>query len=606
MNRSQIEKLFNNREYSKVLSELDTQGTSHWNDTVRLRCLRALGDSKQALTNAKKMLKGVESNSSPYKLTEQEIDDQLRFIALVFSEFGEAKKACQIMKKLCKKNPQSPALHREYAYASSNNDDFDDAEKHLLTALEIEPSNANSLAQLGRIYCRTGRVQQGYNCYSQAATLQPTNPTFLQRLVYWSNYLERTTQRSNYQLSQLWAKNAFPKHQAGSNTWRTADPDKILKVGFVSSDFCAHAVSFFITPLLKGLRKDENITVVAYSNTKTLDEITKNIESFCDVWRDSSQQSDKALAAQIGADQIDILIDLNGHTSGNRLAVFSKLIAPIQMSWLGYPSTTGLKSIAYRITDDITDPESSHDKFYSESLIRMPNSFLCYEPHKNAPKIKPTKHKGGIRFGSFNNLAKISSQTIDLWSQALLATPDSTLYLKRQQLKHDNAYANIVDQFKQRGINKDRLILKTSNAKIEQHLDEYNEIDIALDTFPYNGTTTTLESLWMGVPVITLSGDTHVSRVSASILHHLGLSDLACSNTLSFASKAKELSQNPETLAELRNSLRKTMRNSSLMNEKEFSQDFTNMLRTQWKKWCTERNIEDGLQTRNTLFGASK
>jgi len=429
---------------------------------------------------------------------------------------------------------------------------------------------------------------------------------FIQRLVYWSNYLERTTQRSNYQLSQLWAKNAFPNNQAGSNTWRTADPDKTLKVAFVSSDFCAHAVSFFIKPLLNGLRKEKTITVTAYSNTKTPDKITAEIEKLCDVWRDSSKLTDKELAAQISADQIDILIDLNGHTSGNRLAIFSKHIAPIQMNWLGYPSTTGLKSIAYRITDDIVDPEGSHEKFYSESLVRLPNSFLCYEPYENSPEVSPSDNKGVIRFGSFNNLAKISSQTFDLWAQALIAVPNSTLYLKRQQLIHKNARNNVINEFRKRGISEERLILKTSKATIEQHLNEYNNIDIALDTSPYNGTTTTLESLWMGVPVITLGGETHVSRVSASILHRLELTNLVCRNGQEFAKKAKELSENHKALSELRKNLRLKMQNSSLMNKNLFTQEFSTMLRKQWQDWCTERNIEDGLQSPTKILGASK
>ncbi len=614
MNRSQIEKLFNSRQYSELLTELDPDGSSHLNDTIKLRCLRALGDREPAVENAARLLSDLNSNSTPYKLSDLERGEQLRFIALVFSEFGKAKDACDIMQQLCKKESSTPALHREYAYALSNDDQFDKAEEQLIAAIAGEPNNANSHTQLARIYCRTGRVQLGYNSYTRAATLEPENPTYLQRLVYWSNYLERTTQRSNYQLSQLWASKAFPKNQAGSNTWRTANPDKELKVGFVSSDFSAHPVSFFITPLLRGLAKDKSIKVAGYSNTKNPDHITDKIQNLCDIWRDSSHKTDKELAAQIGADQIDILIDLNGHTSGNRLAVFSKLVSPLQMSWLGYPSTTGLKSIGYRITDDIADPEDSSeqntsnspDRFFSEKLIRMPNGFLCYEPHEKAPKIAASDNHGVIRFGSFNNLAKVSSRTIDAWAQTLHAVPNSTLYIKRQQLIHKNARDHIIHEFQKRGIEENRLILKTSKAKIEQHLNEYNHIDIALDTLPYNGTTTTLEALWMGVPVITLAGNSHVSRVSASILSRLNLSGLACKSIHDFAAKAKELSENPKTLTELRKALRQTMKKSALMNEKQFAEEFSSLLRKQWQEWCTERNIEDGLQSPNTLLGAAK
>jgi len=608
LERSQIEKLFNDRKYSEVVNHLPANGTNAWDDTVKLRCLRAMGDRDAAIENAQTLLQNIETKQTTYKLSDTERDEQLRYVALVFSEFGKAEQASQIMQQLCEAKPGIPALHREYAFALNNCGHLDEAEQQLNISLKAQPNNANAYAQLARLLCRTGRVQEGYNNYARAATLEPDNASYTQRLAYWSNYAERTTQRSNYQLARLWASKAFPNNQAGTNTWRTADPDKVLKIGFVSADFCAHAVSFFITPLLKGLQAQKQCHVTAYSNTGKPDHITKTIKPLCDVWRDCAQQTDKALAAQINADQIDILIDLNGHTSGNRLTVFSKHVAPIQISWLGYPSTTGLKSIAYRITDNIADPEELNNDFYSEQLIRLPNGFLCYQPLASAPEIKSNHNDSAIRFGSFNNLAKLSSQTYDAWAAAMHAVPNSTLYLKRQQLIHDSARAHVISEFTRRGIDQSRLVLKTSKAKIEQHLGEYNSIDIALDSSPYNGTTTTLESLWMGVPVISLVGNTHASRVSQSILHRLNLSDLACANIRDFANKAKELSINIEARNTLRNTLRQSMRESALMNEQQFAQEFIDAIRVRWQQWCVERNIEQGLQApKNTaLSGVTK
>lgn len=608
MERSQIEKLFNDRRYSTVLENLPNDSKSAWDDTVKLRCFRAMGQRDAAIEKAQSQLQAIAEKNTPYPLSDDARDEQLRYIALVFSEFGNAEQACEIMRTLCDAKPNVAALHREYAFALNNCDQLDLAQTHLEIALKAQPNNANAYAQLARLYCRTGRVQEGYNNYVRAATLEPNNATYIQRLVYWGNYAERTTQRSNYQLARLWANKAFPQNQAGTNTWRTADPDKTLKIGFVSADFCAHAVSFFITPLLRALQRHQDCHVTAYSNTHKPDHITDSIKPLCDTWRDCAQQNDKALAAQISADQIDILIDLNGHTSGNRLAVFSKHVAPIQMSWLGYPSTTGLKSVTYRITDNIADPEGLNDQFYSENLLRLPDGFLCYQPLATAPDITPSKHEHSIRFGSFNNLAKLSSQTYDAWAAAMHAVPDSTLYLKRQQLIHDNARSHVIGEFAKRGIDQSRLNLKTSKAKIEQHLNEYNAIDIALDSSPYSGTTTTLEALWMGVPVITLTGNTHASRVSQSILHRLNLGSLACNSTIEFANKAKELSDSPELRNHLRHNLRQTMRNSSLMNEQQFAQQFIDAIRKEWKHWCTERNIEEGLQApKNTLLsGAAK
>jgi predicted O-linked N-acetylglucosamine transferase (SPINDLY family) len=602
--RSQIERHFNSGKFSQALEGLESYEISQWRDTTRLRCFRAIGIDKQTIEWASELHIRLNTNSSPYKLNTSERNNQLRYIALVYAELGEARKACAILQSLCKGSPDVPALHREYAFALTNDSQLDAAEKHLIKALELQPSNANSHAQLGGIYCRTGRVDAGYSSYSKAATLEPDNPIYIQRLVYWSNYTERTTQQSNYQLSRLWSNKVHPANQAGTNTSRTVNPDRQLKIGFVSSDFCAHAVSFFIVPLLEGIDRSQ-FNITAYSDTKKVDGVTESIKRLCDVWRDTSRSKDPQLAAQISADQIDILIDLNGHSAGNRLNVFAKNVVPLQVSWLGYPSTTGLRSIGFRITDRIADPAGLHDQFFSESLLRLPNGLLCFKPLATAPDIAPTDNGGIIRFGSFNNLAKISSLTLDAWAATLQAVPRSTLYLKRHLLTNKRPTNFFIQEFADRGISKDRLIFKTSNAKIETHLAEYNNIDIALDTSPYNGVTTTLEALWMGVPVISLMGQTHASRVSASILHRLNLGGLATKTVVEFSERAKELSAMEDKLTQLRSDLRDQMRKSTLMNNTQFSREFGNTLRSQWRDWCHQHNTEE--QHKETLnIGATK
>lgn len=595
MERSQIERHFNSGQFNQALQGLESYEVSQWRDTTRLRCLRAIGVDKQTLGWASELHIRLNTNSSPYRLNTSERNNQLRYIALVYAELDEAKKACTILRSLCKSSPEVPALHREYAFALTSDSQLDLAEKHLIKSLELQPSSANSHAQLGGIYCRTGRVDAGYSSYSKAATLEPNNSSYIQRLVYWSNYSERTTQQSNYQLSRLWSNKVHPANQAGTNTWRSAAPDRQLKVGFVSSDFCASAVSFFIAPLLEGLNRTQ-FNITAYSDTKKVDGVTESIKQLCDAWRDTSRLKDSQLTTQISSDQIDILIDLNGHTAGNRLNVFAKNVVPLQVSWLGYPSTTGLRSISFRITDRIADPAGLNDQFFSETLLRLPNGFLCYKPLATAPNIAPTDNGGNIRFGSFNNISKISSLTLDAWAAALQAVPGSTLYLKRQQLSYKRSRKFFIREFAERGISKDRLILKSSNAKIEQHLAEYNNIDIALDTSPYNGTTTTLEALWMGVPVISLTGLTHASRVSASILHRLNLGGLATKNTVEFAERARELSSMEGKLTQLRSDLREQIRNSSLMNNTQFAREFSNTLRSQWRDWCHKHDNEEAYQ----------
>jgi len=244
----------------------------------------------------------------------------------------------------------------------------------------------------------------------------------------------------------------------------------------------------------------------------------------------------------------------------------------------------------YRFTDNVADPNPDDDKFYSEELVRLPNSFLCYEPHATAPDIKLTKGDT-VRFGSFNNLAKISSTTFDAWAGVLNAIPGSTLYIKRQQLINDSAKNHIIQEFNKRGIDESRLILKTSKAKIEQHLAEYSEFDIALDTTPYNGTTTTLEALWMGKPVLTLTGDTHASRVSASILSQLDLGHLITHDIEGFIQEAINLGEKG-ILDSFSNTIREKMENSHLLNHKQFADDFCLAIRQKWNIWCDDLNKE--------------
>lgn len=578
------------------LSQLPSD--KNWRDALELRVLRILKRNEEALTSAS----NIYNNNQHSELS----NELLRYIALTFSDNGDTSTAITIYKSICSEN-SDPLIALEYGTALSNQGDLDTAEKQLRSGCKKLPTNADFHSQLARVYCRSGRVEKGVESYQRAAFLEQKKAKHLQRIAYWSNYSDSFSQQTNFQIARLWAKSAYPEHQTGSNTWRDANPDKPLKIGFVSGDFCAHAVSFFITPLLKNIDR-QNFQVLAYSDVAKPDHITEEIKKHCDQWHDASRQSDDLLGAQMGADQLDVLIDLSGHSAKNRLGIFSQHIAPIQISWLGYPSTTGLDSIQYRITDNVADPITDNKDYFTEELIRLNTSFLCYQPHASAPEVQltPLKSKQAIRFGSFNNLAKISSTTLDAWASVLLAIPNSTFYIKRQQLINDNAKQHLISEFKKRGIDDSRLLFKTSNAKIEDHLAEYNNIDVALDTSPYNGTTTTLEALWMGTPVITLSGQTHASRVSASILSHIGLNALIAHTIDEFTELASNLAQDREQLFKLSESLRESLQQSSLLDHAKFANQFTQAIRDKWQLWCYSRNKEQGIDLHEKIIGSKE
>ncbi len=591
MNKKKIERLLAVGKFDEALQQLAAIEQSAWRDMRQLKCLRQMGRRQDALGLANQLYSHHRSGQFPYPTNTSQRNNQLRYIAQMFAEFGRSEHACDILKALCEKKPNVAALHKEYAYALTCDNQLDEAEAQLNMALNIQPDNANCQAQLARILCRSGRVNAGYNSYSKAASLEPKNPNYIQRLLYWSNFSERTTQQANYQLTRLWASIAHPQDRANSNRWRAANPARRLNIALASSNFRDHPTSYLVLPLLRAIDRSKfNVTV--YSDTRKRDAVSDTIRELSDTWHDTSQFSDQKLARLITEQQIDALFDLHGHSAGNRLNLFAKHLAPLQISWLGYPSTTGMKSIGYRLTDRISDPVGVNDEFFTERLIRLPNGFLCYEPPADAPAIEPSDNQGIIRFGSFNGLSKISSETLDCWAAAMIAVPNSTLCLKRKELSSENARKGLIAELADRGIAQDRLILKSERQATTEHLAEYNHIDISFDTSPYNGTTTTLQSLWMGVPVVSLVGHTHASRVSATILERINLGGMATNSVVDFAQRVKELSELEETRQQLRSTLRRRLADSALMNKSQFAREFELAINRLWREWCEQRTNE--------------
>jgi predicted SAM-dependent methyltransferase len=271
-------------------------------------------------------------------------------------------------------------------------------------------------------------------------------------------------------------------------------------------------------------------------------------------------------------DKLDVLVDLAGHTEGGRPLLMARKPAPVQVTWMGYPDTVGTAAIDYRLTDEVADPPGESDRLHAEKLVRLPSGFLCYQPPADCPEVAPARQSNGhgVTFGSFNNLAKVPAM-VPVWARLLKALPDSRLALKAYGLSAQSAREALSAQFAENGIAGDRLVLLPPEATVGAHLSRYAEIDVALDTFPYNGTTTTCEALWMGVPVVTRAGKSHVSRVSASLLARVGLGDLVAQTEDEYVEKALALARNAERRRELRGGLRRRMRASPLLDAAAFT-----------------------------------
>jgi protein O-GlcNAc transferase len=361
-----------------------------------------------------------------------------------------------------------------------------------------------------------------------------------------------------------------------------ADRPERLRVGFISGDFRTHSEAHFFEPILSA-RDRGTVTYVLYSNYHLQDTVTERLRAYADDWRDIWRLTDDELIELIRTDRIDILVDLTGHTAFNRLAVFARRAAAVQVSYLGYPASTGLATMDYRITDAATDPPVPADAWHCERLLRLPDTQWCFRPFGTlaVPGPLPAREAGFVTFGSFNNLTKASDTLLGCWVRILLKLPTSRLRLTR--VRSAQRAAEIMALFRQSGVAPERIEC-VPYANAPPYGGQFAGVDIALDNYPYNGVTTTCESLYMGVPVVSLYGRNGVSRSGLSLLGTLGLGELVASTAEQYVEIAVALGSDLARLDQLRGSLRARFEQSSLRDEKRFAANFEELLRTAWQQ----------------------
>jgi protein O-GlcNAc transferase len=363
------------------------------------------------------------------------------------------------------------------------------------------------------------------------------------------------------------------------------DPARRLRIGFVSGDLRTHSVAYFLEPLLRALDR-ERVTITAYHSGRISDATTARLKSLCAAWREVAGRTPREFTDCVRRDRIDILVELSGHTDDNLLQSLAQCPAPVQASYLGYPNATGLPAIGYRISDAVADPDDDQQTG-GEKVIRLPECFHCYAGDDTV--TLPLRDAAGGRsltFGSFNNLPKVSEASIVAWARILAAVPGSRLLLKTHALADEGVRGQVLARFAQHGIGAARLDLRATVADQHDHLALYGEIDVALDTFPYNGTTTTCEALWMGVPVVVMNGDRHAGRVGASLLHAAGHDELIARDVDEYVRLAVELAGDGPRLAGYHRRLREDLRASPLTDAPRFARHFEAALREMWRQWC--------------------
>jgi predicted O-linked N-acetylglucosamine transferase (SPINDLY family) len=363
-------------------------------------------------------------------------------------------------------------------------------------------------------------------------------------------------------------------------------PDRRLRIGYVSADLRDHAVAYFIEPIL-AKHSAEAVEVFCYACGYE-DEVTQRLRAHGHTWRSLVGVSDAMAAELIRADGIDILIDLAVHTGQHPLLLFARRPAPVQATYLGYAGTTGLDAIDWRITDAIVDPPGLSEHFHSERLMRLPRTQWCYQPPADAPDVAaapPLVANGAVTFGAATNVAKVSPQVIELWSQVLRATPGSRFAMKARSLADEATCDRLAAGFARHGIERGRLTFEPA-GDIASYLNFLSTLDIALDTFPFGGGTATCHTLFMGVPVVTLVGRTSVSRVGASVLTNVGMGELIAESPEPFVACASELARDRDRLIDLRTALRPRMLASSLCDAATFVRDLEAAYRRMWREWC--------------------
>lgn len=494
--------------------------------------------------------------------------------------FGEAATALRRALDMDRESPfaRDPDLWDKLGYALSRQGRISDAVGCFRRALSLDPKNLGALANLAFARLERGEVAEAVAAYEQALAVAPNLAALRSNLLLALNYGADFTQDDIFRRHRAWDET----HGRGAPMSLAAQPatDGRLRIGYVSADLRSHPVAHFLLPLLAAHRRDQ-VCVTCYSNTAREDGTTERIRLYTDTWRDIRGLSDEQAAQQVAADGIDVLIDLGGHTADNRLGIFARHPAPVLATWLGYPNTTGLSAMDLRISDAVADPPGEADRRHSETLLRLPGCFLCYGAPDDAPAVAPLPAlaNGFITLGSFNNSMKVTPAAAALWAESLHDLPDARLLLKSPLFADDDIRARYLSLFAERGIGRDRLDLLSAVPDPRDHLTLYGKVDIALDSFPYNGTTTTCEALWMGCPVVTLAGDRHAGRVGASLLTAIDLPHLIAANAAEYKAKVRELAGNTDRLADLRMGLRDRVAASPLCDANAFARRWEDALR---------------------------
>ena len=550
------------------------------------KVLRVVGEKKEAIEIYKKFLDLDPQNA-----------EILLQVAELLLEIAALEKAKQTLKIALKINPNLPKAHLLLGrVARDQNSGVEEAIGHCLKSIEIEPRYTQAYNEMGNYLIRAGDPKSA--CQSFQKVLEISGPETTPVYSNWllaQQYRDDISREDIYQNHLGWQQRhaCLVKRVNRLDFDNTPAPKRKLRIGFTSGDLYSHSVFFFLNGLFHSYDRDQ-LSITCFSDLPESgeDSQSKTLKDNVDEWVRIHGFDESKVFEVVRDKKIDILIDISGHTGKSRLLLYLKRAAPVQVTWLGYPDTTGIDSVDYRIIDDVTDPSPWADKLASEKLYRMPGSFLCYKPLDDWYDIEPQPETRDdkIVFGTFNEAPKFSPSVVKLWCQILKAIPEAELVIKCRPFGEEKTREFMMSNLRSCGIDENRVRLLGFIPSNTGHMSTYDVMDVALDPFPYNGTTTSCEALWMGVPFITREGDRHCARVGMSLLQSVGLDDWITYSDEEYVAKAVEIAQDKEGLKALKKSLRDRMIQSPLCDHVGFAKKFGTAMKEMWKEWCDLKN----------------
>jgi predicted O-linked N-acetylglucosamine transferase (SPINDLY family) len=502
-----------------------------------------------------------------------------------FRDVGELGEAVENYRRALDLKPDFAMAHNGLGVAFNDRSNPDEAVACFRRALDIKPDFADAHNNMGGAFNNQGLLDEAVACFRRAPELIPDFAGAQSNLLFTLQYCAGVTPAALAEAhAEFDRQHAAPLGVAIAPHENVRDPHRRLRLGFVSPDLALHPVGFFLVRILENLSQEQQ-DVICYSDRIIKDDLTRRFQAAATQWRDVIGMGDERLAEQIRADRVDILFDLAGHTAHNRLLVFARKPAPIQITWIGYEGTTGLATMDYLLADRHVVPVGT-EQYYREHVLRMPDGYLCYDPPAAAPPVGPLPAlaKGYTTFGSFNNLAKITPEVVAVWAKILHRAPTARLVLKYRGLGDPTVKQRYLDLFAAHDVGPQRLELLPFGSYAE-YLATYHEVDVALDPFPFSGSATTCDALWMGVPVVTCPGETFASRHSLSHLSNVGLTETIAHDLDEYVELAVALAADLPRLSALRACLRQQMPASPLCDGKRFAAHLESILRDVWQQW---------------------